>query len=400
MDYSLASITPNAVLTPTTVDELAAALRAASTERAAVVPWGAGTRQHIGAAPSRYTLALRTASLDQIVEYNPADLVVTVQAGISLAALQAQLAEHGQRLPWDPPVPPEATIGGLLATNAFGPLRLGFGPPRDWTLGMQVVLGDGRPVRSGGKVVKNVAGYDAHKLHIGALGTLGVITEVTFKVAPLPEKNMTILVHPKDIGEALEFVEVLRQPPLEPVSLILGSEFESLEAGSEVVVARFEGTDAALRRLSSIAHQRLGDATTILEGEKDANYWESLAHLAAYSHDGGIRVRLGARPTALQQLTPAIKQIASRFILFGATGLAHIWLNTPNTIEAVARLANLRALAESIGGYAVVENALDHSPAALDIWGQAPPTLPLMHTLKAQWDPQGVLNPGRYAGNL
>src|SRR5947207_167556 len=176
-------------VTPATPDELAAILRDASERGQVVVPWGAGTLQHLGYPPNPEAIILHTAALNRIVEYNPADLTITVEAGATLGAVQETLRPHGQWLPWDPPAPGTATIGGLLAAGASGPLRLGYGAPRDWVLGMRVALGDGRLIKSGGKVVKNVAGYETHKLQIGALGTLGVIVEVTFKLSPLPERT-------------------------------------------------------------------------------------------------------------------------------------------------------------------------------------------------------------------
>ena len=142
--------------------------------------------------------------------------MITVQAGATLGAVQAALAEHGQRLPWDPPISLDATIGGLLASGAAGPLRLGYGTPRDWTLGMRVALSDGRVVKSGSKVVKNVAGYDTHKLHLGALGTLGVIVEATFKLAPQPASQRTLLVSFERLEDALKTSDMLRTAPLPP----------------------------------------------------------------------------------------------------------------------------------------------------------------------------------------
>lgn len=402
MDLSLFGLKPDAELAPKTVDELASALRHASAEGAAVVPWGAGTHQHIGAPPQRYSLALRTTGLDQVVEYTPADLVVTVQAGVRLGDLQRRLAEHGQRLPWDPPASPEATIGGLLAVNASGPLRLGHGPPRDWVLGMQVVLGDGRPVRSGGKVVKNVAGYDAHKLHIGALGTLGVITEVTFKLAPLSPAHLTIVANPESMEEALRQVELLRQAPLEPASLILTSRF--LGPSPETVAARFEGTQAALQRLAVIARERLDDMCYLLEGGEEQHFWDEFLSFCAQRSDVNhkILLRAGARPGLFPQFAAALRLSIPELALYGGVGLGYGWRDTwgyePEQVQAW--LEQTRARLAPLGGYAVVEDAPAALRAGLDIWGPAPPTLPLMRALKAQWDPRGALNPGRYIGAL
>src|SRR5690349_22585054 len=154
-------------LMPESAEAVAEALRAASDRDQPVALWGAGTLQHLGGAPAPGALRLETTALNRIVDYSPPDLTITVEAGATLGAVQEALQAHRQWLPWAPPAPAHATIGGLLAAGVSGPLRLGYATPRDWTLGMHVALGDGRLVKSGGKIVKNVAGYDVHKLHIG-----------------------------------------------------------------------------------------------------------------------------------------------------------------------------------------------------------------------------------------
>ncbi len=182
----------NAPLLPRTEEELASHVRAAASERRAVHSVGSGTKLHVGPSAPADAVVIGTRGLARIVAYEPGDMVVTVQAGVRLADLQRTLAERRQWLPIDPPHA-DATIGGVLATASAGPRRLGFGPPRDHVLGMRVVDAAGVVTKSGGQVVKNVTGFDLHKLHVGAMGTLGVITEVSMKVAAAAS-SMTITV--------------------------------------------------------------------------------------------------------------------------------------------------------------------------------------------------------------
>jgi glycolate oxidase FAD binding subunit len=427
-------------LKPTTAEELAEVLRDAGAAGRPVVPWGAGTLQRLGAAPPVGALALRTTALDRIVDYHPPDLTITVEAGVALDALDAALAEHGQWLPWLPPAPGRATVGGLLAAGVSGPLRLGYGAPRDWVLGMRVALADGRLVKSGGKVVKNVAGYDTHKLHIGALGTLGVIVEAAFKVFPRPERSGALLAGCTSYAEALSFAERLRERPLAPASLALltgavvarvgehalGAESRRTEEPPRALLAvRFDGVPAAVERqlrAAADAAAGLGASVTLLSEDLARAAWRELSAFAALtpetltpdpspnrgrSEGAELLIRAGARPAALGALTDALERHApdgaAEIVGHCGVGMAHARWPLPEDADTTAvgrAVAALRAALAAEGGYAVVEDAPDRLRAALDLWGAPPPTLPLMRALKAQWDPQGILNPGRYIGGI
>lgn len=426
--FTIAARAPRTILAPADAIELAAALVEARTNGLSVVPWGAGTRQHIGAPPARYDLVLHTARLNRLVEYSPADLVLTVEAGATLGAVQARLAEHGQWLPWDPPAAANATIGGLLATAATGPARLGYGAPRDWTLSLRVALGDGRLVKSGARVVKNVAGYDAHKLHIGALGTLGVIVEATFKLAPLPACRRTLLISFIDRRRAYDAVARLRATPLSPVSLVLLNpaaehmiaplqEFTQRQPRHTTLAIRFAGPAAAVARQVRETVRRSAelDARCIdLDERDDTPIWQAVSDFAAAAHENSVLLRSGVRPAAFQQQLTALEQVAREYgwpvahLAYAGTGLAftHWW---PAQHDAAPRLpAALAAARAELAGdqpaataresYLVVEAAspAQYALTAGDRWGPAPPALHLMQMLKSQWDPAQLLNPGRY----
>lgn len=412
--YVLHDLAPHTVAAPGSAEELAATLRAASHEGLAVVPWGYGTRQHLAAAPSRYDLALSTRSLSRIVAYEPADLVLTVEAGATLGAVQAELAAHGQWLPWDPPLPARASIGGLLASGAAGPLRLGFGHPRDWTLGMRVALGDGRLVKSGGRVVKNVAGYDTHKLQIGAFGTLGVILEATFKVQPLPEHRRTLLASYTEQHLPEQAIEQLRAAPLQPIAMAAlnsaaGRATPALHTFLEgqpahfVVAAHYVGTAAAVGRQIREAARRcleVGAHTIELRDGDDGPLWAAIADLTAPRGDGSLLLRAAAPSGAFTPLAALVERTARRQgwrpaqLVLAGPGLLYSRWPAAEPAAWGSALAEVRAGVAALGGYAVVEEA---PPAAgLDRWGPAPEGAALMRALRAAWDPAGVLNPGRY----
>ena len=191
--YSIDGLHPKVVVVPNNPQQLSQAMSAAWEEGMAVAPWGGGTRMQLGNAIRRLDVIVDLSRLNRVVQHNPADLTVTVEAGITLTSLQQGLAEHGQLLALDPPLPDRASIGGTLAARVSGPLRWQYGNARDLVLGMKVVQADGMVTKSGGQVVKNVSGYDMARLHVGGLGTLGIISEVSFKLTPLPRNQATVL---------------------------------------------------------------------------------------------------------------------------------------------------------------------------------------------------------------
>ncbi|HEU0168162.1 MAG TPA: FAD-binding oxidoreductase, partial [Chloroflexota bacterium] len=212
--YSVDGLAPSVAAYPSSTAEAAAVVREAADNGWAVLPRGGGTQLDLGAPPRAFDVALCLANLNRVVEYEPADLVVTVEAGIRLGELQRILGEHGQFLALDPPLAEKATIGGILAANASGPQRVRYGTARDLLLGIKVVTADGRVTKSGGRVVKNVTGYDMGKLYTGSLGTLGLIAEASFKLAPLPQREATVLASFADVPSAYTAARTLYKSAL------------------------------------------------------------------------------------------------------------------------------------------------------------------------------------------
>lgn len=216
--YAVQGLLPACVVAPANLDELAAVMRVAHELGAAVAPWGGGTQQNIGNPPARLDLVVRTERLNQVLVHEPDDLTISVAAGMTIGALRSYLAQYGQMLPLDPPLPDRATIGGLLATGMDGPRRLGYGTLRELLIGIAVVEADGRISRGGGMVVKNVSGFDMMKLYRGSLGTLAIIASANFKLQPIPRAATTLLCHFADPAGAFAAVEALQVTQLTPTA--------------------------------------------------------------------------------------------------------------------------------------------------------------------------------------
>ncbi len=191
--FAVDGILPELVVRPGTQDEVSQVVAACARAGAAMIPWGGGTAMGLGNAPARAQVVLCLDRLDRLVEWDPANLTVTAEAGMSLSALQEVISRDRAILPLDPPAAHRVTLGGLVAANQSGPARLLYGTVRDWLLGMRVVLPDGQRIHCGGRVIKNVSGYDMNKIFISSLGTLGIITEVTFKLLPVPAQRGAVI---------------------------------------------------------------------------------------------------------------------------------------------------------------------------------------------------------------
>ena len=360
---------------PHTIVELANMVRDTT---GPIVPRGAGLHQGIGNPAHPDSTVIDMRALNVVSDYIPSDLTITVGAGMVLGDIQDILAVNRQWLPWDAPQHRHATIGGLLASGLSGPLRHGAGSPRDWLLGMQFVTGDGRIIKSGGKVVKNVAGYDMHKLHIGSLGTLGIIAEVSFKLAPLPESDESITITGMSIEHAHKMAYVLRNPPFNPSALLIEATPHHIR-----LWVRWQGAAAAVTRQVNIAHARQPIAKPTTAGS-----WEHLLNTPfSKSHGHAVQLRIGCAPQSLESFYPALQEISpnATFHIMPTVGLIRLYA------AQMPDVAALRAALLPFGGYVVVEIGADPMR-----WGPAPANIAIMHQLKKAWDPDNKLNPGRY----
>lgn len=342
----------------------------ACAEGLAVAPAGGKRAWGFGGQLERCDLELQTAGLDRVLEHAPHDLTCTVEAGVSLEALQDLLGRAGQFLPLDPFASPGHTIGGLLATGWSGPLRLRYGTAREYLIGLRVALPDGSLARSGGKVVKNVSGYDLNKLHLGALGTLGVIVEASFKLFPRPLHELSLAADFATLEEALSAAEGALRLPMTPAALEVIA-----EGGRFRCATLISGSAAGVERVA----RELGWKG----GEK--GFWERHSRRESQSW-----ARLSARPGELRRLLAGIPE-GSEFVAHAGSGVVH-WFSATSLDD----LLRARAAAESAGGSCVLLAAPAELRQHVDAWGRPPDTLALMRRLRDAFDPGHCLNPGRF----
>ena len=419
--FAVDGLSPQAAVAPSSYEQVAEVLRYAHTEGLAVIPRGGGTHMHIGNVPGRYDIGLSLLRLDQVVEHEPADLTVTCQAGITLDRLQRQLGQHGQLVPLGLPGPTgrptlgparhgpawgeEATIGGILAANASGPSRHAYGAPRDFTIGMKVVTADGRITKAGGRVVKNVAGYDLCKLYIGSLGTLGVIVEASFKLAPMPKVERTAVATFETPGQACAFAAELqhRRLSLRAVQLLnatAASAVELAQQGLCALVLDLAGTPQAMERSRREIGDLARDADADLGDEENAaKAWESSMGLGT-AEEAYLLCKASALPTHLPALIESLETVAGPPHILALPTVGVVYASWPRLEDAEAAVGRLRTAVTAVDGALVLERCPMEIKPRLDVFGDPPPSFDLMRRVKEQFDPKGVLSPGRYLGRL
>jgi len=395
--FAVDGLVPRAALAPGSVEEVAAAMGFAHERGLAVIPWGSGSLMQIGNVPQRYDIALGLSRLDRVLEHEPADLTATVQAGITLGDLQQQLGQGGQFLPLDPPAGHRATIGGILAANASGPSRHAYGTARDITIGMRVVTADGRITRAGGRVVKNVAGYDLCKLYIGCLGTLGVIVEATFKLAPLPKAERIVVASFAAPPAACAFAAELQRRGLSMRALQLLNPVAasatglSREGGYALIVDLAGSTEAVERSRREIGGLAREAGAQLRDVDSRTPVWPEGTELLCKA------VVLPTRIPALIEAGEALPG-SPRIIAQPTVGVVHAsWAGAADAENVVSALQSATA---GLGGTLVVEACPPELKPRLDVFGEPPPAFDLMRRVKQQFDPKGVLSPGRYVGRL
>ena len=404
--HAVQGLTPKAAVFPASEEELSALLKEANENCWAVSPRGSGNADRLGNLPERLDVVVSTEMLPHLMDHNPGDLTVSVGAGTNFGLLQERLAEAGQWLPLDPPLAGRRTVGGILAANLSGPLSLSHGAARDFVLGVRVASAAGVVTKSGGNVVKNVTGFDLPKLHIGALGTLGIILQATFKVLPLPKEDTTLAAEFDDLGKAVDACHRIADSQYtgQAIELIRSSD------GQNRVYARFLGSapsvDVRLEKGKSLLEQAgARDVNTLAQDEARA-LWDAVAD---FGWNGNAQeealLSLGHLPSKTNSVISAVSEYCARNghtleIAAGpARGVVKCKIGAPCD-QMGDVVSSLRSIASSVDGYALVEQAPLGAKAELDVWGDPGPALHLMRRLKDRMDPNRILNPGRYVGGI
>lgn len=378
----------------------------------AVAPIGGATMTALGMPPERYDLALDLSAMTGVVAYEPDDFTITVEAGMPLAALQRRLAEHGQFVPLDQAQFERATVGGIAAVGRGGLRRRAFGYPRDWVIGMRMIRADGTPIKGGGRVVKNVSGYDLPKLFCGSLGTLGVIVEVTFKLRPLPTSDQMAILATADFAAALEAgrAAMRAEPSLQAAVALsadaageLGGEFVR---GGAAIALRMSGLEQAV--VESLARAVDAARATGATGGTATDQgiietWQAIFDLELATPADQLRLRLGVPPASLADAVRHLRASvpgAARWIAAADSGLLFVDAPCADPAETAQAIAAARAALTPLGGNLTVEQAPPELKQRIDIWGPAGEGARLMHRVKQEFDPHRTLNPGRFVDGI
>jgi glycolate oxidase FAD binding subunit len=383
-------------VTPTSSEDLAAALQEAAQKRRTISVIGAGTKRLMGGPALGADVTVCTAGLKRIIEYEPNDLTISVEAGHSFAELQETLTRKRQMIALDPPFYAKATIGGVVASNSNGPMRRAFGTARDLVIGMKFAMLNGKIASVGGMVVKNVAGLDIGKLMIGSFGTLGVMTTLNFRLHALPEKTNTFLYSFGDLESALEKRDAVLRSPLRPLALDLISPPAAARLGvaGYVLAIRAGGSKLVLRR-----YERELSHSDVLTGEAEGTWW---SHVREFTADfvrrqpNGVVLRIG---TTLTDMGGLLRSVSGAFIARAATGVTYLYLSSWQAVPVFWQSATQNRWS------AAIEFAPEESRSTKDLWllrsaGQSDSSFAMMKKIKQMFDPHNLLNRSRLYGRL
>ncbi len=397
---------------PATVEELAAVVTVAHQHNLPILPCGNGSKldwgglvDNSGSTKAAPWIIVSTQRLNRLIDHAVGDLTVTVEVGMKFAELQAILAKAGQFLAIDPTYPDQATIGGIIATADAGSLRHRYNSVRDMLLGISFVRADGQIAKAGGRVVKNVAGYDLMKLFTGSYGTLGILTQVTFRVYPLPNASQTMVLSGNRTAIA-QLAQTILQSALTPSSLdlISASVMESLHLGHGIgLVVRFQSilpsVQEQIRKLTDFS-QMLSVSHVLLTDADEAALWQRLRErMTAPLEVEAIACKIGIQPSQAMVLLEQINSLPGwHGQIHAASGLGRLW--TSEISSAFKAIASLRAICQEHHGFLSILKAPVAVKQQLDVWGYHGNALDVMRQIKHQFDPNHLLSPHRFVGGI
>ena len=391
---------PSCMVLPGTSEELGRVMAMANEHGWRVLPAGQGSKLSWGGLATGIDLIVGTARLSRVVEHAVGDFTVTAEPGLKVADLQRQLLEQGQFLAVDPAFEAIATVGGLVATADTGSLRQRYGGLRDMLIGVQFVRYDGAIARAGGRVVKNVAGYDLMKLMTGAYGSLGILSELTFRLYPVQACSRTVIL--SGSGQAIEATAAeVRLSGLTPVALDVLS--GSLAEGRRSLVARFQGIEAGVdeqtERLKTIGTTH-GMAFDQLDNADDQAFWQRSAQMIQLDT---VLCKVGLRPSGIPWLIELADKVmpGAQVRLYGSSGLGWIQFDECELADkVVSALEELRSHCQKNAGFLTLLQAPKSIKQRIDVWGYSGNALGMMGDIKQKFDPQKILSPGRFVGGL
>ncbi|MBO0795414.1 MAG: FAD-binding oxidoreductase, partial [Ktedonobacteraceae bacterium] len=405
------------IVTPGTVEETAQTVALINQHGLTLLAHGNGSQINLGGLPERIDVLVNTTRLNRVLEHEAPDLTCQVEAGITLAALGKQLAASGQRLALDPPNADQMTIGGLLSSNASGPKRHRYGSARDQVIGLRVIQANGEIASSGGRVVKNVAGYDLNKLYIGSLGTLGLIVEANFKLQPIPAAERTLLLTYANVEDAMRTVIDINGSLLAPSAL----EMIDANAASDMVdffglqlptngyslAINFEGSPVGIQRqfdearvLARKNNALLGDE---LEGEGQEQFWSVIREHMQGTLTCKVAILVSQIAAYLRHVERicAEHRLEAAIIAHAGSGILYIELRPCDAFPRLVKaITEMRQWAHEARGSLVVERCPADLKHLVNVWGEPGADFRFMQRLKQQFDPSGTFARGRFLGGL
>jgi glycolate oxidase FAD binding subunit len=409
---------------PSTVEQVQQVVNLARESSWKIAAAGNFTKQRMGGSSSAVELIVSLRRMNRVLEYEPGDLTITVEAGARVRDLRETLRARGQMLPLDVCFGADASVGGVLATNSSGPLRLGYGTLRDFVIGVHFVTADGKHAKSGGKVVKNVAGYDIAKVLIGSFGTLAIVTDVSFRVFPIAPASVTFLFAFANAAQALEARDRVINSPFLPQALDLLTPTSAALAGLAPpdyfwLIAAASGSEAVIQRLKhdlpGVVHGARPVATSTIDGHEEALLWSAIQEMTPSllkTHPDCAVIKASVVFSSISDVISRAKAAADgQSLNFAAaaragTGIvySYMWSDAPGNEPAHDRIAaactTLLREVETLGGRAVIEWCPFEVEQTIDRWTPLPDDFQIMQRLKQQFDPNGLLNPGRLYGRI